>query len=571
MTSLRPIRPDFEVPAGTWVKDAAHSGVLPSPFLASLGDPSAAVFADLAERAGLLVETVRTGVIGYETYVQAVPLGGAGGAPPPRALVWLLSRLHPAFRRRTAAARHALATDFDDAPSRWRREWEPALRRRFAEHLAVDPGALADDRLLAEIDEVLTLAADGVGIHFDLFLPYLLGLHGLVEVCTELLGWDSSTTLRMLTGSSEASAAPAVAMRSLAEAAVDDEAAVAALADRSPGGGQRLREVSPRIADLLDRWLDDWGHRCMDYDPAAPTYAEKPELVTHLLRQSMAAITAGGCRREGGGPGGSTDAGPDLVADARSLLAGSDLDRFESVLAEARRVHPLREDNVHLTSTMPAALLRRLVVEAGKRLVDRGRLTAVGDVFLAEKPELEAALMEPTLDLRPAVTRRRAEMAWVEEHPGPDSYGPPEGEPPDLTALPEPLRRVNAALIWAMDLEFAPAGGGGGDGGVVTGIGVSPGRAVGRVRLIRTEEDFFDMVEGEVVVCRVATTAWSPLLGIAGAIVCDTGGALSHTAVIARELGVPAVLGTGNATTSLVDGAEVVVDGHAGVVERLSP
>ena len=48
MTSLRPIRPDFEVPAGTWVKDAAHSGVLPSPFLASLGDPSAAVFADLA-------------------------------------------------------------------------------------------------------------------------------------------------------------------------------------------------------------------------------------------------------------------------------------------------------------------------------------------------------------------------------------------------------------------------------------------------------------------------------------------------------------------------------------------
>ena len=171
VTSVRPIRPRFEVPEGTWVKDAAHSGVPPSPFLASLGDPTGEVFADLAERTGLMVETVRTRVIGYETYVQAVPLGGGGGAPPPRPLVWLLSRLHPMFRRRTQAARKALNSDFDEAPARWVREWEPELRRRFTAHLAVDPSALTDDDLMAEIERVLTLAADGVRIHFDLFLP----------------------------------------------------------------------------------------------------------------------------------------------------------------------------------------------------------------------------------------------------------------------------------------------------------------------------------------------------------------------------------------------------------------
>lgn len=564
VTSVRPVRPTIDVPEGTWVKDAAHSGVPPSPFLASLGDPSAAVFSDLAERTGLLVETVRTRVIGYETYVQAVPLGGGGGAAPPRPLVWLLSRLHPMFRRRSKAARRSLTSDFDDAPARWSREWEPVLRQRFADHLAVDPSDLSDRQLIVEIDRVLTLAHDGARIHFDLFIPYLVGLHGLVELCEELLDWDASTVVRMLTGSSEASAAPVLAMRALADAVVGDAAATAAVSDRSPGAIDRLRRASPSAAALLDRWIEQWGHRCLDYDPAAPTYAEQPELVMHLLRQSMAAATPSPGNAGGGAGAASTT---DLVAEAHSLLSGSDVARFDAALSEARRVHPLREANVHLTSTMPAALLRRLVLDIGRRLVERGQLTAVGDAFLAEKAELEAAMADSAVDLRPIVMRRRAELAWVEENPGPDSYGPPEADPPDLTVLPEPLRRVNAALLWAMDLEFGAPAGDAADDGVVTGIGVSPGRVTGRVHLIRSEEDFFDMTEGDVVVCRVATTSWSPLLSVAGAIVCDTGGALSHTAVIARELGIPAVLGTGRATSSLTDGSRVVVDGNVGVVE----
>jgi pyruvate,water dikinase len=155
-------------------------------------------------------------------------------------------------------------------------------------------------------------------------------------------------------------------------------------------------------------------------------------------------------------------------------------------------------------------------------------------------------------------------MAWVEEHPGPDRYGPPDQDPPDMSVLPLPARRVNAALIWAMGQEFAGADSG---GDAVRGVPASDGVHTGAVRVVRTDDDFYDIEDGEVLVCRVASTSWSALLGLAGAIVCDGGGALSHTAIIARELGIPAVLGTGNATRVLQTGQLVTVDGSAGTVE----
>jgi pyruvate,water dikinase len=100
----------------------------------------------------------------------------------------------------------------------------------------------------------------------------------------------------------------------------------------------------------------------------------------------------------------------------------------------------------------------------------------------------------------------------------------------------------------------------------IKGVGASAGIYLGRARIIETIEDAASLQPGEVLVCRATTRAWTPLFGVAGAVVTNAGGALSHTAIVAREFGIPAVLGTQNGTALIAGGALVTVDGTAGVV-----
>ncbi|MDI1460625.1 PEP/pyruvate-binding domain-containing protein [Catellatospora sp. KI3] len=100
---------------------------------------------------------------------------------------------------------------------------------------------------------------------------------------------------------------------------------------------------------------------------------------------------------------------------------------------------------------------------------------------------------------------------------------------------------------------------------LVTGVPSSPGRALGPVRIIRSVDDFARMRPGDVLVCRTTDPAWTPLFRLACAVVTETGGVLSHAAIVAREFGIPAVVAA-EATTALTDGAPVTVDGTAGTV-----
>jgi len=100
----------------------------------------------------------------------------------------------------------------------------------------------------------------------------------------------------------------------------------------------------------------------------------------------------------------------------------------------------------------------------------------------------------------------------------------------------------------------------------VNGIPGAVGIHTGTARIVRSEEDFPRVNQGDVVVCPVTNPSWSVLFGIAGAFVCDAGGPLSHTAVLTREYDIPSVLATGDATKRIADGALVTVDGARGTV-----
>jgi len=206
-----------------------------------------------------------------------------------------------------------------------------------------------------------------------------------------------------------------------------------------------------------------------------------------------------------------------------------------------------------------------VLLEAGRRLCDRNHLRRAQDAAWLREQELRNAVSgNAAPDLQTRVDRRRAESKWVSAHPGPATLGVPPSPPPDLRGVPPAARRINEAVVWALQQELgsAPAA----SGETVSGIPVCGGKYTGTVRVIRGEPDFARLRPGDVLVCRIATPAWSTLFGIAGALVTDLGSPLSHTAIVAREHGLPAVVATGNATEKLRDGEIVTVDGTRGTV-----
>jgi len=105
-----------------------------------------------------------------------------------------------------------------------------------------------------------------------------------------------------------------------------------------------------------------------------------------------------------------------------------------------------------------------------------------------------------------------------------------------------------------------------GEDSVLTGIGASPGFASGKARPVRSADEFSSVQPGDVLVCRTTDPAWTPLFGVAAAVVTETGGMLSHAAIVAREPGIPAVLGISGALDRIAPGSVLAVDGSQGVV-----
>ncbi|MCM1335163.1 MAG: PEP-utilizing enzyme [Bacteroides sp.] len=108
-----------------------------------------------------------------------------------------------------------------------------------------------------------------------------------------------------------------------------------------------------------------------------------------------------------------------------------------------------------------------------------------------------------------------------------------------------------------------------GQGDVLTGVGGSGGEAVGRVCIVRSPEEFYKLKKGDILVCPYTDPEWTPLFKVAAAVVADTGAALSHAAIVAREYGIPAVLGVGLATTRYRDGEMIRVNGSKGEVAKV--
>ena len=565
ITSL-PVAPVFQKPSeGYWLKDTSHFPTPLTPFGASVYLPALAdAMRFLIDELGLMVDGVEQRSFAGEVYVRTIPMGGKDRPPPPAWAVRIAAQIVPPIRRRARAAEAAIASRLPERIlDSWESEWRAAFAREFRELRNVDLATLSDEGLVQHLDRAKDLLCRGSDIHFRLVAPYYLALHELGEICRELLGWDIEQALSLITGASQASSEPGRELAALARRIAADPSALSAVT--GPGGGRRarLRQSASWASEAFDEYLERYGHRTLNYDPGEPTWFERPEAVAELLAEQV---------RHGRAALAEEREQPDALAHARAEVAGrpeEDQVRFERAVAYAQRAYGQREDNVVWLDSQPSALLRYVAVEIGRRLVGRGVLGHAGDAVFLEEPELRSTLSgADSGDLRSLVARRKAERAWVMAHPGPASYGKDPGPPPDpsaLSALPPALRLVNAAVIQSIQLMFAlsrPQDA----SNELRGVAGSPGRCSGTVRLVRDLSEFSKLGPGDVLVAPVTSPPWSVLFLQAGAVVTDGGGVLSHTAVIAREYGIPAVLATGEATRRLSDGDQVTVDGSTGIV-----
>ena len=185
-------------------------------------------------------------------------------------------------------------------------------------------------------------------------------------------------------------------------------------------------------------------------------------------------------------------------------------------------------------------VLRRALLAMGRRLAGEGALDAPEDIFHLRLDEVDraGAPWPPpparVAELRAAMERRRARRAALADTPV-----------VDLTAFPR--AKVQGDVL-------------------ARGTPGSPGVADGPARVIRDASEFGELRPGDVLVAPFTNPAWTPLFQRAAAVVVDSGGAASHAAIVAREYGIPAVMGTGDGTRRILDGAEVRVDGARGVV-----
>ncbi len=210
--------------------------------------------------------------------------------------------------------------------------------------------------------------------------------------------------------------------------------------------------------------------------------------------------------------------------------------QFLSTLEQFRAAHIARESTLY---TIEEGFLqaRRGVDESAKRLVAQGALSKVEQVIYITLDELYAALNGPLNDISALVARREK-------------------------------ARPQAAKLWRGQWHTAKPSALSGD--VMKGQSGSSGFAAGTVKVINGPAEFDKLQPGDVLVCPYTDPAWTPLFTLACAVVSDTGGPLSHAAIVAREYGIPAVLGTQSATLTFKDGDTVSVDGDKGEVRKVT-
>jgi pyruvate,water dikinase len=523
-----------------------------------VSDPLARGFAEGTGRYGLLLDHFRMRFVNDFCYGKFVPVGAPEGAvgPPPKLVFMVLTRLHPEIRRRIATAPAVIEQKlWREDMRRWDDEVRPDSIARNRRIQAVDVAALGDAEFLSHLEEVKANTMEMIYRHHAFTVPAAFPVGHFVSEVQRWTGLPSGEILGVLKGAAPISrGVGASALERLREAIA--ERGITAASMHGKPTSQVLDELraTDGVAGPLQAYLDDVGYRLVTgYDMGDKYALEMPEMLVGTIF----------------GAADKADRRADFATRRDALRAKVPQQHraaFDESLEEARFMHRLRDERGLYNDCWGTGLARRAVLEAGRRLQQRGVLPEAALAVSASHDELVGLLSgsrEPGVDelQRRHTWRETKTVADAPPFLGAEPKGPPPVEWLPRKAQPN-ARAVDTIIRELFNVstrKAAPRS--------VAGLPVHPGVYEGPARIIGGPQDFNRLQQGDVLVTRTTGPSFNVVLPLLGAIVTDRGGQLSHAAIVAREYGIPAVVGTREATTTFADGARVRVDGDSGVVE----
>jgi phosphohistidine swiveling domain-containing protein len=531
----------FEPPSpGYWERDAVH---FPRPMTRYWQEVHPAAFArgtgDFARFYGMLMGSLAAAYVHGFGYRSMVPV--AEEEIPDR------------FQRASEVMQGKL----------WReqlRDWDERVKpdsiRAHRALQSVDPAGLSDQELV----EYLTRCRDH---HAAMIAQHMRHTASAVVPTGDFLAHVGDWTdvppaelLGLMRGTAPVSAgASAELERLIAAIEADVQARELLASDDDPDRVlAALRALDGEAGEAVSGYLDLVGYRLLDgFDISEPYALAMPDALVRAIRIAVAGRDLEGSDVEA------------AVADIRSKVPEQHRAEFDELLGEARLTYRLRDERGVFSDIWASGLMRRAVLEGGRRVAERGQIHEPVHLIDAGFDEMCSLVADGSGPSADELAARATERTTRAPKAAPRSLGDPPPPPPDPSGLPPDVARLMRATGIALGHLFGSSEAEH-DEQVLRGLAASPGIYEGPARLISGPSEFDRIVTGDVLVTQSTTEAFNILLPLLGAIVTDSGGLLSHSAIVAREYGIPGVVGTREATGRIADGVRVRVDGDAGEV-----
>jgi phosphohistidine swiveling domain-containing protein len=440
---------------------------------------------------------------------------------------------------------------------RWVNEWEPSLQPILRRARTANYRAMSDEELLREWHQQLDNLVYFWTIHGWINLS-LVPATALVDFYNaEVQPEDRNEAWQLMQGYETKSVETSKGLWRLSRAVKASPVLSTVFESGEPKdilGALQETDEGRAFLSQLHAFLDDYGWRSDGiYEIADATWREELSIPLNTIQGYLGlgeesnpdlSLTRASLRRE------------ELAAKARAKLAGdpAKLQRFEELMEAAQHNLRVTEDHSFWIDQMGTAAFRRFCLDVGQRLTEKGVIEKADDVFFLHREEVPGAISRGG-DMREAVARRRAEKEYWGTVVPPFHLGEPtpRNDDPFFVAMVE-------KMLGLMPVEPSS------DPDVISGVAASPGTARGTAKVVRSLVEASKLQPGDIMVCEMTVPTWVPLFATVQAVVADSGGILSHCAIVAREFRLPAVVGTRTGTAVIKDGMTITVDGDKGIV-----
>ena len=538
---------------GPWQQDSAHNPVSQTRIMQHVyPEGFNRGFSETFAVYGVLLDRLAMGAVNGFTYHQPQPfdLPGPDGPKDPE---WIGAE----FGRRVGVAAQAFeGRIWRDAIREWDGIDKPASIARHRE-LDVDLSALDDAHLGAHID------ACAAHVTAMVYQHHRYNTHAIVPVGDFLLnalqwtGQPVAGLLAVFDGHSPVSNVVAPEMEAALTALRGDVEAQEILAGVGDpvAGLARLRARLPEVGE----YVDAVHFRVMDgFDISNPTIGERPQTIVGRLAVALHVDTDHAKERSAA-----------AAAALREMVPAEHQSTFDDLLGEARLVYRLRDERGIYSEISAIGLLRLALLELGRRLEHAGRIQEADDVLDAGLDEIRGLTVGAEAPTASELRQRGIDRLHLTLQGPPRYLGDPPHPPPSTEGLPPPMARLMSSIGFMINGVLGQMEVPEGNATTVVGISGAQGTYEGAVRVVRSVDDLLDLEQGDVLVAPTTGEAFNSMLHLVGAIVTDHGSFISHAAIVSREMGIPAVVGTIDGTRRLAAAKRVRVDGTTGRVTVL--